>query len=133
MISIDANLIVRLLVRDDIEQADAARRFLMGLTVDKPGFICREVLVETVWVLERVYRRSRVEVGSAMLELIGSANLEIESHEYASRSLYRYMQGGVDFADLMILAAADHRRATPLYTFDRKFAQLEGVTLLDAP
>ena len=41
-----------------------------------------------------------------------------------------YSQGGPDFADLMILAAAERVGATPLYTFDRRFARIEGAALL---
>ena len=46
MTSIDTNVIVRYLVGDDAEQAEAARALLDGLTPDAPGFICREVVIE---------------------------------------------------------------------------------------
>ncbi len=132
MIALDTNIVMRLLVRDDLTQAEAAERLISDLTPENRGFICREAMMELVWVLERVYEHSKIDIGEAVLELVASADLEIENHEDVNRCLYRYMRGGVDFADLMILAAANHQRATPLYTFDRKLARLEGVSLLGA-
>jgi len=59
MIALDTNVLVRYLVRDDAEQAEAARALLESLTTDRPGYVCREVAVELVWVLERAYGFSR--------------------------------------------------------------------------
>ena len=59
MVALDTNVIVRYLVRDNLEQAEAARGLVEGLTSENPGFICRESMVEIAWVLKRVYRFSR--------------------------------------------------------------------------
>ena len=133
MIAIDTNVIVRSLVGDDVAQTAAANGFLEGLTTQNPGFICREVVIELVWVLERVYNLPRTVIGDGILELVASNDIVVENDREVTHAAHRYMQGGVDFADLMILAAANHQRATPLYTFDRKLARLEGVSLLGAP
>ena len=132
VIAIDTNVIIRSLIDDDAAQSEAAKRLLGGLTAENPGYVCREAMVEFVWVLERVYRLPRSTIGTAILDLIASDNVIVENDEAMTHAAYRYMQGGVDFADLMILAAANHQRATPLYTFDRKLARLEGVSLLGA-
>ena len=58
MIALDTNVLVRYLVADDAGQAEAAQALLAGLTAERPGFVCREVAVELVWVLERAYRFS---------------------------------------------------------------------------
>ena len=53
MYLIDTNVLVRYLVRDDRQQAEAARALLQSVTAEKPAYACREVVVELVWVLER--------------------------------------------------------------------------------
>ena len=133
MIALDTNIVMRFLVRDDLSQAEAAERLISGLTPENRGFICREAMMELIWVLERVYKLPRATIGATIFELVASVDLIVENDLAMTHAAYRYMQGGVDFADLMILAAANHRRATPLYTFDHKLARLEGVTLLGAP
>jgi len=63
MIALDTNVLVRFLTQDDPGQGRLASTFIGSLTEANPGFVCREVLVELVWVLERSYgfgaRRSR--------------------------------------------------------------------------
>ena len=55
MIALDTGVLVRYLVGDHAEQSGAARRVAGTLTSEKPGYVCREVLVELVRVLERPY------------------------------------------------------------------------------
>jgi len=128
--AIDTNVLVRYLVRDDAEQAEAARALLEGLTRERPGFVCREAVVEVVWVLERVYRFGRVEIADVLLELLATDCLVFESADDVIRSVLRYRQGGPGFSDLMILAAANRAEALPLHTFDGRLARVEGASLV---
>ena len=132
VIAVDTNVLVRYLVRDDAEQAEAARVLLEGLTPGRPGFICREVAIEVVWVLERAYRFPRVQISDVVVELIATDSLTVEAADDVARAALRYRHGGADFSDLMILAAAGRSGARPLYTFDRSLARLEGADLVEA-
>lgn len=130
MIALDTNVIVRFLVRDDRRQAEAARALLKSLTAECPGFVGREVAVELVCVLERAYRISRQRVAAVLEELVATAELVIEAGDDVAQAASRYRASGTGFSDLMVLAAARRSGAHPVYTFDRKAARLEGVTLL---
>ncbi len=130
MIALDTNVLVRYLVRDDEQQAESARALLESLTTERPGYACREVVVELVWVLERAYGVSRERIATILQELVATQSLVIEAADDAARAAFRYQAGGPGFSDLMVLAAAERVGARPLYTFDRKAAQLDGVELL---
>ena len=130
MIALDANVLARYLVRDDATQAETARALLESLTADRPGYVCREVTVELVWVLERAYGYSRHQIAMVLEQLVATEGLAIEAADDVARAAIRYRAGGAGFSDLMILAAAERARAHPLYTFDQKAGRLEGVTLL---
>lgn len=130
MIALDTNVLVRYLVRDDRHQAEAARALLESLTPERPGYVCREVTVELVWVLERAYRFPRDRIGSVLEELVATEGLAIEAAGDVARASIRYRAGGAGFSDLMILAAAERSGARPMYTFDRKAARIDGVELL---
>lgn len=130
MIALDTNVLARYLVRDDEGQAESARALLESLTTERPGYVCREVVVELVWVLERAYGVSRERVAAIMRELVATQSLVIEAADDVARAAFRYEAGGPGFSDLMILAAAERSGAPPLRTFDRKAARLEGVELL---
>ncbi len=130
MIALDTNVLVRYLVRDDAEQAEAARTLLESLTAGRPGYVCREVTVELAWVLERAYGYSCDRIATILEELVATDGLVVEAADDVARAAFRYRAGGSGFSDLMILAAAKRSGAHPLYTFDQKAARLEGVSLL---
>ena len=133
MIALDTNVIVRYLVNDDAEQAEAARVLLEGLTAERQGFICREVVIEVVWVLERFYQFTRAQIANVLVELIATDSLVVEAADDIAHAAIVYRdQGGVGFADLMILLAAARSEALPLYTFDQKLARMEGVVLVES-
>ena len=133
MTAVDTNVLVRYLVGDDAEQANAARALLERLTPEIPGFICREVAVEVVWVLERAYRFTRGQIADVLVELIATDSIVVEAADDMARAAYNYRQGGVGFADLMILSAAEREGAVPLHTFDRQLARMDGAVLVGNP
>ena len=132
MIALDTNVLVRYLVDDDATQSGAARALIADLSPEAPGFVCREVLVELVWVLERAYGFSRDGIASVLEILFGTPALRIEVADDVVRAVYGYRRGGAEFADRMIAAAARRAGASALYTFDRQAARLENATLLTA-
>ena len=129
MTALDTNVLIRYLVGDVPEQAEAARALIDELTPDDPGFICREVVLEVAWVLERSYRFTRPRVADALLDLTASDTLVVEQSDDVAAA-YRYRQGGVGFSDLMILRATERADSTPLQTFDRRLARMPGANLL---
>ena len=133
MIALDTNVLVRYLVDDDAEQAEASRTLLDALTPARPGFVCREVMVELVWVLKRTYGHSRERIAGVLEDLVATDGLVVEEAADVARSAMRYRRGGADFSDLMIAAAAERAGARPLYTFDRRAARLPDVALMNAP
>ena len=130
MIAVDTNVLVRYLVRDDPEQAEAARALLQSATAARPAYVCREVVVELVWVLERAYGCSRERIATILEELVATEGLVVEAAGDVGRAAFRYRSEGVGFSDLMVFAAAERAAALPVYTFDRKAARLEAVALL---
>ena len=130
MIALDTNVLVRFLVNDDPAQAEAARVLLSELTERDRGFVCREVAVELVWVLERAYGFSRERIATVLESLAATAELEVEAVDDVVRAASRYRPGGAGFSDLMIAAAGRRRGAGALYTFNRQAAGLEGAVLL---
>ncbi len=130
MIALDTNVLVRFLVRDDEKQAAVANELLSSLTVEEPGFVCREVVVELVWVLERAYGFAREQIADVLEHLVSTEVLVVETAEDVALTAFRYRSGNVGISDLMILAAAERAHTLPVYTFDQKAARQEGVKLL---
>jgi predicted nucleic-acid-binding protein len=132
MIALDTNVLVRYLTQDDPKQAALAGDVIAGLTAEELGFICREVIVELVWVLERRYRLPRQAIAAALERLVAAIEIEVEAAGDVGVALLRYRDQGLGFADLMVAAAARRSGASRLVTLDRRAARIDGVELLEA-
>ena len=130
MIAIDTNFLMRFLIRDDADQYEIALDLVKACTLDEPGFICREVILELVWVLERSYKFNRSEVADTLIALISSTEFLVEASDDIASILPLYQNEGIGFADLMIRQVAHLSGAKVLKTFDQKLAKLSGVDLL---
>lgn len=132
MTGLDTNVLVRFLVQDDVAQAKATHDLMATFTEAEPGFICREVLVELVWVLERAYALPRRDIALALDGLMEARELVIETADRAAIAVDRYRKGGPGFADQMIALAGQGAGCHVTVTFDRKAAGLPGMSLLGA-
>ena len=132
MIGFDTNVLVRFLMQDDPEQGAAAQAALAQLSPAEPGFLCREVLVELVWVLERAYRLPRAEIARALDGLLEAQELVIEAAGHVAVATDRYRRGGAGFADQMVALAGQGAGCRETLTFDRKGAAVPGMRLLGA-
>lgn len=132
MTGLDTNVIVRFLMRDDPEQAALASKVFAEFTTAAPGFVCREVLVELVWVLQKIYRLPRADIADAIEGLLGARELLMEAADRVAIAVDRYRKVGPGFADQMIALAGQGAGCQATVTFDRKAAGLPGMVLLGA-
>lgn len=132
MTGLDTNVLIRFLVQDDAVQAKVALDLMATFTEAEPGFICREVLIELVWVLERAYALPRPDIAEALDGLLEARELVIEAADRAAVAVDRYRKGGPGFADQMIALAGQGADCRATVTFDRKAAGLPGMSLLGA-
>ena len=130
MIALDTNVLVRFLTQDDDAQFQVAADLIEGCTRDVPGYVCREVMIELVWVLERAYKYSREEIAEALLSIVTASQLSVENAQDIASVVSLYRKEGYDFADIMIRQAAQRTENRILKTFDQKLARLDGVELL---
>lgn len=125
-ISLDTNVLVRLLVDDD-GQADQCERARWAISQHDHAFVSQIVQVETVWVLKRAYGFSRFEIVGTLEHLLINRAFKLEYPERFKEALTIYRNSNVDFADAFILKASRERQLE-LLTFDAKLARLPGAT-----
>ena len=123
MRAVDTNLLVRLLVRDDARQVNAAEVF-----VSKGAWVSHLVLAETLWVLDAVYNRSPAQVASAVDRLLNHKELTLQDADVIGLALNHFRsRPSLGFSDCLVLEIARKTGHLPLGTFDRNFAKLDGT------
>ncbi len=131
MIGLDINVLVRLVVGDDPQQTEQAKRFVdRHCTPDSPGLINCVVLAEVVWVLSGSYGYGRSEIATAVEGLLAGGDRIVKHHDAVRASLEDYRAGGTDFADALIGHINRARGCDATATFDQKAAKLDGFVLI---
>lgn len=127
MIGIDANVLVRLLVRDDEAQFERARKLIKRAAGRSESvFISQLVLLETEWVLRSRYGVAKAAMIAALSALLEAHELLFEDEPSVEEALFVWKDSTAEFADCLI--NAHHRalgcRATA--TFDSKALKFSG-------
>ncbi len=111
MHAVDTNVLVRLLTGDDAAQTQRAAALFQRQSI----FIANTVLLETAWVLRRLYGLNREAVVDALRKLSGLANVTLENPLAVTQAL-QWCEGDMDFADALHVASS--HGAEKFATFD---------------
>ena len=125
MRSVDTNVLVRLIARDDPKQTAAAEKF-----ISRGAWVSHLVLAETMWVLESVYERMPDQIGMVVEMMLAHQNLVVQDPEIVAGALESFrMRPSVGFSDALILEMARKAGHVPLGTFDRNLSKMDGAEL----
>lgn len=126
MLAVDTNVLVRLLARDDAQQALAADQ-----AIAKGAWISHLVLAEAIWVLDAVYARTPTQLISALDLLLVHESLVVQDADVVSAALSQFRaKPTLGFSDCLVLEIARKAGHMPLATFDKALAKLPGARKL---
>ncbi len=131
MNAVDTNVIVRFLVRDDEKQAEAVRRRLKQAAAQRERLVVPLLVVlETIWVLESAYDKSRAEILDSIQDMRQMPVFDFEADGVVERLLNDGRKSKADLADILIAHAAQACGCDACLTFDKDAARLPFFNLL---
>lgn len=116
---VDANIVLRYLLNDHDDLSAKAAMIIENNKVLLPN----EVVVEVVYVLEKVYRVKNDEICDTLLELFKYDNIDVDDMEILEEALILFKERRLDFVDTL-LYAYNKVKGYQIYTFDKKLNQL---------
>lgn len=119
MISLDTNILVRIIVEDDPAQQRRAASLL-----EFPAFVSATVLLETAWVLRSNYGLSRPSIANALLGFIDAPTIVVVDETAIRWALERHARVESDLADLLHIATS--AGTEHFATFDQKLKRQAG-------
>jgi predicted nucleic-acid-binding protein len=127
MRAVDTNVLVRLLVRDDLDQVKVAESFIA------PGaWVSHLVLAEALWVLDAVYQRTAEHIAAAVDRLLNHKELTIQDAEVVANALEQFKKRpSLGFTACLVLEIARKAGHIPLGTFDRNLSKLDDAKRLE--
>ncbi|MFW2177676.1 MULTISPECIES: type II toxin-antitoxin system VapC family toxin [unclassified Moraxella] len=135
MNTLDTNVLVRFFVTfPDDDETTLQQQEIASQLILQPSFIPITIILELVWILDRVYKMTREEVGDCLQTLLRFKHFTIENIDIVKQACDYYLQG-MDFADALHLLKSS--QSQHFYTFDKKFInksnQLGTVLLATNP
>ena len=119
---IDANIILRFLIRNNEEQAKVASEF-----IKEGAFTIPEVIPEVVYVLAGVYQVNRKEIGTVLIDFMD--NIMINDKAIIKEALKFYSDTSLDYVDC-VLVARHKLLGDNIVTFDKQL--LKALRTADA-
>lgn len=119
MITVDTNVLVKVLVDDHPEQCAAARRLWRANQI----WITKTVLLEAEWVLRSAMKAPRGEIHHAFRLLLADPRVSVEDRAAVDRAVVCF-GAGMDFADA--LHVASRGVAERFVTFDQRLVVAAG-------
>ncbi|MBA3624065.1 MAG: type II toxin-antitoxin system VapC family toxin [Methylibium sp.] len=131
MPALDTNVLVRYLVQDDEAQLASARRLIRKcLSAGQTLFVPVTVTLEFEWVLRASFGYAKDDVMEALSSLFSAAELTFESERALEVALQLYRKGSADFADCLHIALVAQAGELPMWTFDKRAANVSGAQSL---
>jgi predicted nucleic-acid-binding protein len=133
MAALDTSVLIRFLVRDDEAQLEIARKLIAGcVAAGESLFVPVTVALELEWVLRVHFGFSKAEVIQTFAALLSAVELTFESEAALELALASYRDAAADFSDCLNIALAHLAGESPLWTFDKAAARIDGAELLSA-
>ncbi len=125
MIGLDTNVILRYLLQDDPKQASQVNHiFERQLSEQNPGFICVATILEIVWVLRSLLKRTPSQIATHLENLLAADSLEVQNEQQIFEAVYALRSGAGQFEDALIGALNAWDGCSYTLTFDKRAARL---------
>lgn len=131
MIGLDTNVLLRYLVQDDPAQSPRATQVIeRRLTKQNPGFVSLVCILEIVWVLGSLYRRSSGQIADHLEMILAADTLAVQNEQEVYQALVALRNGSGTFEDALIGALGAWWGCSATLTFDENAAKrLHGFQL----
>ena len=131
MPTLDTNVLLRYLVKDDPQQSREASKFISQFSdSDSALFLPTSVALEMEWVLRSAYQFSKETVIELFVGLLEVREISFQDEASMERAIFLYRKHNVDFADCLHVATAYTHDQLPLVTFDKKATRVDGIEVV---
>jgi len=126
---VDTSVILRILIKDDELKAKASVNLLRSAgEKNLILYLLPVAVMETVWVLEKVYAFSRKAVQEVVEAILNTPELRVEQEVVFRKALKAYNEKNIKFADAVMGYWGLEKGYPTVFTYDEKdFKRIEGL------
>lgn len=121
---LDTNVFIRFILHDNEElYKQAYQFFLHAKQHEYEVVVLKEILLEIEYILRKIYKESRKDIGMYLVSLITSESIVVEEYPCVRRAINRYTENTIDLVDLFLYEQA-HANDAQVFSFDKDFRKL---------
>ena len=126
---IDTNVLLRYLLEDIPEQADAVEALLLKAAQGQLTLHTNVlVLAEIVWTCESYYQLAKEDIRNKILMILNTPGLEIADRDLITEAIFTYVDENIDFVDAFNARWMKQQSIETIYTFDQKhYRRIQGI------
>jgi len=125
---LDTNILLRHLLQDDPDQSPRATAYLRRIEQGEVQVCISDIVVfETVFTLQRQYRRAKAEIAQHLLPLLELPGILLPGKRRFRRVFNLYVSLNLPFADAYHAALMEQLKLSEIATFDTDFDRVPGV------
>jgi len=124
---LDANVIIRYLVEDNEERANAIERLLKS---DEELVLTDVTISEIVWVLSSYYENTRQEIVEKISSLVQLPSIKC-GRRVVLVALGLFQKFNIDWVDAYLAAYAGENGFSEIYSYDRDLDKVKKIKRLE--
>jgi uncharacterized protein len=129
---LDTNILIRYFTRDDEEKAARALELLLRIeSADEIVETAVPIIFETVYTLRSSYGMSKEWIRDRVVALLLMSGLRLPEKELCIAALEVFADRNVSFADAYLAEVMRGRGISEIYTWDRDFDRLTGISRVE--
>ena len=129
---LDTNILLRFLTRDDEGKAQQALDLLLKIERGEEKVITSPLVIfETIYTLQRFYKVPRQRIRDQILSIISLRSLHLPDKNLYHRAFDLYVTKNISFADAYNAVYMQAEEVSHIYSWDRDFDKIDGITRLE--
>ena len=115
---IDANIIIRYLLKDNEELYNLSEKFFEEVFCGKKTvYILQAVTAEVIYVFTKFYKIDKKQAAETIEELLSNKNTKIQDADVTLNALHIFKNENLDFVDCLLCA---YSKQVEVFSFDKK-------------
>lgn len=129
---LDTNILLRFLTRDDEGKAQKALDLLLRVERGEEKVITSPLVIfETIFTLQSFYKVPRQIIKDQILSIISLRSLHLPDKNLYHRAFDLYVTKNISFADAYNAVYMQAEEVSHVYSWDRDFDKIDGITRLE--
>jgi len=129
---LDTNILLRFLTRDDEGKAQQALDLLLRVERGEEKVITSPLVIfETIYTLQSFYKVPRQLIKEQILSIISLRSLHLPDKNLYHRAFDLYVTKNISFADAYNAVYMQAEEVSHIYSWDRDFDKIDGITRLE--